>query len=121
MSQLSGAHLQVNSEGLLPKMVPFWRMHLKGLHSGNKFEFPIASTLTHKTNTHKEQQLIPAGQKQKGEVQQFPLLFKTKIPLIKNKQRENGKTGNHDHTCRGNSPDKHIAKNNSGGKLNLLN
>lgn len=97
-------------------------MHLKGLHSGNKSEFPIASTLTHKTNTntHKEQKLIPAGQKQKGGVQQFPLLFQTKIPLLKNKQRENGEAGNHDDTCHSNSPDKHIVKTDSEGKLNLL-
>ena len=97
-------------------------MHLRGLHSGNKFEFPIASTLTHKTNTNtqKGQNLITAGQKQKGEVQQFPLLFQTKIPLIINKQCENGKAGNHDHMCHGNLPSKHKAKNNSVGKLNVL-
>ena len=27
-------------------------MHLKGLHAGNESEFPIGSTLTHKTNAN---------------------------------------------------------------------
>ena len=96
-------------------------MHLKGLHLGNKFEFPIAGTLTLKTNTntHKEQNLIPAGQKQKAKDQQLPQIF-SKIPLSNNERSANGKTGNHDHMCHGNSSDKHKTRNNSWNKSDLL-
>ena len=60
-------------------------MHLKGLHSGNKFEFPIASTLTHKTNTNtqKEQKLITAGQKQRVKFNNFLYFFKQRFLLLK--------------------------------------
>ena len=97
-------------------------MYLKGLHSGNKFEFPIASTLTHKTNTNtqKEQNLTLQDKNKRVKFNNFLYFFQTKIPLIKNKQCENGKAGNHDHKCHGNLPSKHKAKNNSVGKLNVL-
>ena len=49
-------------------MVQFWRMQLNKLYSGNKFEFPVAGTLTHKrnTNTCKEQKCNPCRTKTKG-------------------------------------------------------
>lgn len=61
-------------------MVQFWRMQLNKLYSESKFEFPVAAHLhTKETQTHtKNKNVIPAGQKQKGEVQQLPQLFQTK-------------------------------------------
>ena len=72
-------------------MVQSWRMQLNKLYSENKFECPRAGTLTpyRNTNTPKEKNVIPAGQKPRGEVQQLPQLFQTKIPLIDNKQHAN--------------------------------
>ena len=71
MSQISGGHLQVNSEELLQvnSEGPILESALQGAAFGEQIEFPIASTLTHKTNsnthTQKKQILIPAGQKKK--------------------------------------------------------
>ena len=61
-------------------------MKLKGLHSGNKFEFSH-SWHTHTQDkyhhAHKEQHLIPAGQKQKGEIQQFLQMFQAKTFFLR--------------------------------------
>lgn len=72
-------------------MVQFLRMQLNKLYSGNKFEFPVAGTLTHKrnTNTYKEQKCNPAGQNKRVKFNNFLNFFQTKIPLINNKQHAN--------------------------------
>ena len=60
-------------------------MYLKGLRSGNKFEFPYHAHLhTRQIQTHKEQNLIPAGQKQRGEDQQLPQFFQRFLLVIIN-------------------------------------
>lgn len=113
------AHLQINSEVLQPKMIHFLNAP-QGTAFRKQIWVSIACTLTNKTiQTHKEQNLIPAGQKQKAKDQQLPQIF-SKIPLSNNERSANGKTGNHDHMCHGNSSDKHKTRNNSWNKSDLL-
>lgn len=62
---------------LTAEILHFWKMYLKGLHWETNLSFPWLAHLhiDKCRHTHKDQNLIPSGQKQKGEVQQFTQVF----------------------------------------------
>lgn len=80
---------------LTDEILHFWKMYLKALHWETNLSFPWLAHLhiDKCRHIHKDQNLIPAGQKQKSEVQQFSQVFQARIPLLKNKQNVNRKTG----------------------------
>ena len=73
------------------KVAQIWRMHLKGVRWGSTFEFPRATTLSHKTNAkvHAKKKLSVLRTKAKGEDEQHPQCFRTTFPHFNNKTTNN--------------------------------